>query len=200
SLPSTAHPLLSTLYKVLQEKYPLIKLSVREGQGVHLEKWLEDGSVDLAILYRFNPTPKQGDIYLTQADTYLVGCEGDTLTQANEVEFKEVSQLPLVTFCRPSNWRNFLDHMAYENGVELNIVFEADSISLQTHLVSESRMYTMLGPQALKKASQYTSIQAAKIINPALKRYISLSISKHGYLTPACKAVMEEIRNLADLL
>jgi hypothetical protein len=79
-------------------------------------------------------------------------------------------------------------------------VFEADSISLQTHLVSESRMYTMLGPQALKKASQYTSIQAAKIINPALKRYISLSISKHGYLTPACKAVMEEIRNLADLL
>lgn len=200
SLPSTAHPLLSTLYKVLQEKYPLIKLSVREGQGVHLEKWLEDGSVDLAILYRFNPTPKQGDVYLTGADTYLVGCEGDALTQANEVDFKEVSQLPLVTFCRPSNWRNFLDHMAYENGVELNIVFEADSISLQTHLVSESRMYTMLGPQALKKASQYTSIQAAKIINPALKRYISLSISKHGYLTPACKAVMEEIRNLADLL
>ncbi|MFX6242256.1 LysR substrate-binding domain-containing protein, partial [Acinetobacter baumannii] len=95
-----------TLYKVLQEKYPLIKLSVREGQGVHLEKWLEDGSVDLAILYRFNPTPKQGDVYLTQADTYLVGCEGDALTQANEVEFKEVSQLPLVTFCRPSTWRN----------------------------------------------------------------------------------------------
>lgn len=86
-----------------------------------------------------------------------------------------------------------------KNGVELNIVFEADSISLQTYLVSESRMYTMLGPQALK-ASQYTSIQAAKIINPSLKRYISLSISKHGYLTPACKAVMEEIRNLADLL
>ncbi|WP_264754438.1 LysR substrate-binding domain-containing protein, partial [Acinetobacter baumannii] len=87
-LPSTAHPLLSTLYKVLQEKYPLIKLSVREGQGVHLEKWLEDGSVDLAILYRFNPTPKQGDVYLSQADTYLIGCEGDALTQANEVEFK----------------------------------------------------------------------------------------------------------------
>ncbi len=65
---------------MLQEKYPLIKLSVREGQGVHLEKWLEDGSVDLAILYRFNPTPKQGDVYLTQADTYLVGCEGDALT------------------------------------------------------------------------------------------------------------------------
>ncbi len=55
--------------------------------------------------------------------------------------------------------------MAYENGVELNIVFEADSISLQTHLVSESRMYTMLGI-SFKKASQYTSIQAAKLLTP----------------------------------
>lgn len=54
SLPSTAHPLLTTLYKVLQQKYPRIKLSVREGQGVHLEKWLEEGNVDLALLYRFN--------------------------------------------------------------------------------------------------------------------------------------------------
>lgn len=137
---------------------------MREGQGVHLEKWLEDGSVDLAILYRFNPTPKQGDVYLTQADTYLVGCEGDALTQANEVEFKAVSELPLVTFCRPSNWRNFLDHMAYENGVELNIVFEADSISLQTHLVSESRMYTMLGPQALKKPANTPQFKPQKLL------------------------------------
>lgn len=68
-----------------------------KGKGA-FRKWLEDGSVDLAILYRFNPTPKQGDVYLTQADTYLVGCEGDALTQANEVEFKAVSELPLVTF------------------------------------------------------------------------------------------------------
>jgi hypothetical protein len=37
-------------------------------------------------------------------------------------------------------------------------------------------------------------------MSPELKRYISLSISKHGYLTPACKAVMEEIKNLAHLL
>src|SRR4029077_6251130 len=52
SLPSTAHPLVSTLYKRLKEQYPLIQLAVREGQGAQLETWLEDGSVDLAILYR----------------------------------------------------------------------------------------------------------------------------------------------------
>ena len=48
SLPSTAHPLVSTLYKRLKERYPLVQLAVREGQGSQLETWLEDGSVDLA--------------------------------------------------------------------------------------------------------------------------------------------------------
>src|SRR4051795_11793939 len=33
SLPSTAHPLLSTLHKRLKQQYPLIQLAVREGQG-----------------------------------------------------------------------------------------------------------------------------------------------------------------------
>ena len=61
SLPSTAHPLVSTLYKRLKERYPLIQLAVREGQGSQLENWLEDGSVDLAIVYRTSPSPMDGD-------------------------------------------------------------------------------------------------------------------------------------------
>ncbi|WP_246760898.1 MULTISPECIES: hypothetical protein [Ralstonia solanacearum species complex] len=33
-------------------------LSVREGQGAQLETWLEEGSVDLVLLFRHSPTPK----------------------------------------------------------------------------------------------------------------------------------------------
>src|SRR5262245_44015901 len=62
SLPSTAHPLVSTLYRRLKERYPLIQLAVREGQGAQLETWLEDGSVDLAILYRTGDSPRNDDI------------------------------------------------------------------------------------------------------------------------------------------
>src|SRR5215470_5368640 len=77
SLPSTAHPLVSTLYKRLKQRYQLVQLVVREGQGAQLETWLEDGSVDLAILYRSSPTPKNGDTYLVETATYLVGGDGD---------------------------------------------------------------------------------------------------------------------------
>src|SRR4029077_12376434 len=72
SLPSTAHPLVSTLYKRLKERYPLIQLAVRERQGAQRGNWLEDGSVDLAILYRTSPSPMNGDTYLVETSTYLV--------------------------------------------------------------------------------------------------------------------------------
>ena len=72
SLPSTAHPLVSTLYKRLKERYPLIQLAVREGQGSQLETWLEDGSVDLAILYRTSPITEEWR-YLSRRDINLSG-------------------------------------------------------------------------------------------------------------------------------
>ena len=50
-----------------------MQLQVREGQGALLETWLENGSVDLAILFRNSPTPKNGDEYLVEVATYLVG-------------------------------------------------------------------------------------------------------------------------------
>src|SRR4029453_13889008 len=98
SLPATAHPLGSTLYKRLKEQYPLVQLVVREGQGAQLETWLEDGSVDLAILYRSSPSPKNGEIYLVETSTYLVSAAGDPLTSQPTVPFSALHTLPLVLF------------------------------------------------------------------------------------------------------
>ena len=88
SLPSTAHPLVSTIYRRLKEHYPLIELTVREGQGSQLETWLEDGSVDLAFLYRTSQSPKSGDTYLVETSTYLVSAGGDRLRRNRRCRFR----------------------------------------------------------------------------------------------------------------
>src|ERR1700758_5882767 len=119
SLPSTAHPLVSTLYKRLKERYPLIRLAVREGQGAQLETWLEDGSVDLAILYRTSGSPRDGDTYLVETSTYLVSAAGDPLTSRPTVRFSALHNLPLVHFCRPSSWRDHLEQIGAERGVSV---------------------------------------------------------------------------------
>src|SRR5207344_95357 len=197
SLPSTAHPLVSTLYKQLKDRYPLIQLSVREGQGAQLETWLEDGSVDLAILYRTSPSPRNGDTYLVETSTYLVSAAGDRLTSRPTVPFSALHNLPLVLFCRPSSWRNHLEQLSTEHGVTLNVALEADSLSLQTHIVAEGGIYALLGPYAITAASKDCRLQSSKLVDPVVSRHIALAMSRHGQLTLACRTVMQMTREIA---
>ena len=197
SLPSTAHPLVSTLYRQLKERYPLIQLAVREGQGSQLETWLEDGSVDLAILYRTSGSPKNGDTYLVETSTYLVGAAGDSLTSRPTVRFSALHNLPLVLFCRPSSWRDYLEQISADHNVSLNVVLEADSLSLQTQIVSEGGIYALLGPYAVAGATKNRRLQSSKLVDPVVTRHIALAMSRHGSLTLACRTVMQLAREIA---
>jgi LysR family transcriptional regulator, nitrogen assimilation regulatory protein len=197
SLPSTAHPLVSTLHKQLRDRYPLIQLSVREGQGAQLETWLEDGSVDLAILYRTGASPANGDAYLVETSTYLVSAAGDPLTSRKTVPFSALHNLPLVLFCRPSSWRNHLEQISAERKISLTVALEADSLSLQTHIVSAGGMYALLGPYAIAAASKDCRLQSSKLVEPVVTRHIALAMSRHGSMTLACRTVMQVVREIA---
>ena len=197
SLPSTAHPLVSTLYKRLKQRYPLVQLAVREGQGSQLETWLEDGSVDLTLLYRTSASPKNGDTYLVETSTYLVSAAGDRLTSRPTVHFSALHNLPLVLFCRPSSWRNHLEQISTELGVSLNVVLEADSLGLQTRIVAEGGIYALLGPYAVAAAAKDSRLQSSKLVDPVLTRHIALAMARHGQFTPACQTVMQIIRDIA---
>ena len=198
SLPSTAHPLVTTLYYRLKKRYPLVQLAVREGQGAQLETWLEDGSVDLAVLYRSSASPRNGDTYLVETPTYLVGAEGDERTSGPTVPFAALDNLPLVLFCRPSSWRNRLEQLATEHGIALNVALEADSLSLQTHVVADGNIYALLGPYAVAAAARDCRLQSARIVNPSVSRHIALAMSRHGELTLACRTVMQMTREIVS--
>lgn len=198
-LPSMAHPLVSTLYYRMRERYPLVQLMVREGQGAQLETWLEDSSVDLAILYRYSPTPMNGDIYLFETATYLVGAEGDHLTSQPSVPFASLDRLPLVLFCRPNSWRNRLDQLAIERGISLNVAVEADSLILQTHIAADGSAYALLGPYAIAAAARECRLQSSMLVDPVVLRHIALAMSLHGELTLACRAVMQVTQEIASM-
>jgi DNA-binding transcriptional LysR family regulator len=197
SLPSTAYPLLTTVFMRLKREFPLVQMAVREGQGAQLETWLEDGSVDLAILFRISPTPRNGDVYLSEAPTYLVSAAGDPLTEKPVVEFSALENLPLVLFCRPSAWRNHLEQVAEEQRVRLNVVLEADSLSMQTNIVAAGGVYALLGPDAIANASRTLPLQAARLVAPTVNRHVALAMSPRGKTTLACRTVMQAIREVA---
>jgi hypothetical protein len=74
---------------------------------------------------------------------------------------------------------------------------EADSLSLQTHIVAEGGIYALLGPYAIAAASRECRLRSSKLMAPVVTRHIALAMSHHGELTLACRTVMQVAREIA---
>src|SRR5437763_1173596 len=144
------------------------------------------------------PSPKNGDTYLVKTSTYLVRAAGDKLTSRPTVPFSALNNLPLVLFCRPSSWRNHLEQLSSERDISLNVVLEADSLSLQTQIVAGGGIYTLLGPYAIAAASKNLRLKSSRLVGPTVSRQIACAMSRYGELTLACRTVMQVPREIAS--
>lgn len=194
-LPSAAHPLMTHVFKRLHHEFPKITLNIREGQGGELDAMLESGSVDMAILFRYEKPRNADETLLTTASTYLVSRPGLSLTHADTVEFRRLEGLPLVLPRRPAHWRAILDETAKSKGFHLQAALEADSLRVQKEVIADNpHLYALLGPFSVDQEIQAGRLQAAKVVSPDLKRYVTLAHPKQGQLTQASRIVSQFIR------
>lgn len=194
-LPSAAHPLMTHVFKCLHQKFPKITLNIREGQGGELDAMLDSGSVDMAILFRYDKPNNPDETLLTTASTYLVSRPGLSLTHSDTVEFRRLERLPLVLPRRPSHWRSILDETAKSKGFHLQTTLEADSLRVQKELIADNpHLYALLGPFSVDQELRAGRLQAAKVIGPDLKRYVTLAHPKQGQVTQASRIVAQLIR------
>ncbi len=195
-LPSASHPLMTRLYQQLQAQYPLIKLNIREGQGSQLDTLLDSGSVDMAILFRYQMPNGRDERLLTVASTYLVSRPGDPLTSKPTIAFSRLKGLALVLPREPAHWRAMLDETARGKGFALRAEIEADSLRTQKELVAETPdVYSLLGSISIAGELKTGHLQASKVVTPDLKRYVTLALSKRGRTTRAASVVADTIQN-----
>ncbi|MES2413576.1 MAG: LysR family transcriptional regulator [Pseudomonadota bacterium] len=198
-LPSASHPLMTRLFQQLQKQYPLIKLNIREGQGGQLDTLLDSGSVDMAILFRYQMPAGGEDRLLTVASTYLVSRPGDPITSKPTIAFSRLEGLALVLPREPTHWRVVLDETARGKGFALNAKIQVDSLRTQKHLVAETAdVYSLLGSISIAEELRTGHLQASKVIGPDLKRYVTLALSRHGRMTAASKVVAQAIQKIVD--
>ncbi len=197
-LPSAAHPLMTQVFKKLHHAYPKIQLNIREGQGSELDALLDTGSVDMAILFRYEKPHSHDEVLLSTASTYLVSCPGLSLTYGETVDFKRLEGLPLVLPRKGSHWRSILDETARSKGFQLQAEVEADSLKVQKEIIANNpHMYALLGPFSVSEELRQGRLQSAKVIAPDLKRYVTLAMPKQGHITQASKTVAELIKSTA---
>ncbi len=193
-LPSATHPLMTHVSQRLRAEFPRIRLNVREGQGSELDTLLDTGSVDMAILFR-HQRPSGDEKLLATASTWLVSRPGDTVTSFPTIEFAQLAGLPLILPRKPAHWRAVLDDTARAKGFTLEAALEADSLKIQTELAMQTTgLYAILGSFAIDAEIRAGRLQASRIVNPDLRRHVTLAMPRQGQLTRASKVVSRLIR------
>ena len=100
---------------------------------------------------------------------------------------------------RPAHWRSILDETAKSKGFHLQAALEADSLSVQKELIADNpHLYALLGPFSVDQELRTGRLQAAKLIGPDLKRYVTLAHPKQGQLTQASRIVSQLIRETVN--
>lgn len=198
-IPSAAHPLVTRLFARLIRDHPKIRLDVAESQGAELDAMLDSGAVDLAILFRFHKPSGSDETLLSVANTYLVSASGDALTRVPTLNFARLSGLNLVLPRRPSHWRNALEETARGLGFRLEVVAQADSLTLQKELVAaQPGLYSILGPYSIAAELRAGRLRASRLVRPDLVRHVTLALPRHGKLSPACRVVAASLRSLVE--
>lgn len=198
-VPAAAHPLMTRLFQRLRVEHPGIRLNVIEAQGTELDAMLDSGSVDLAVLFRFQRPSGREEKLLCVAHTYVVSAPGDALTNEPTVDFTKLAGLQLVLPRRPGHWRHALDETARSLGFKLDAVVEADSLTVQKELVIHTPgLYSVLGPYSLKAELERGQLQASRLVKPDLVRHVTLGFPRQGKLSPASRTVAETVQQLVE--
>lgn len=195
-LTSVSEILLTPLLRRVHERYPRIKMQVREGLTDHVDEWVTSGKIDIGILYNSRQTPRAADEPLLKADLHLIGAAGDRLTAAKTVRLAQIAHLPMLLPSLPNRHRSLIARICAEHRIALNITFELDSIPTMKNLVASTNNYTLLPMHAVYREVTAGGLQAARIVSSSISRTVLLATTTHHPQSIAAREVMRLIRQL----
>ena len=124
----------------------------------------------------------------------LVGAPDSWVAGRRTVPFAGLQGLPLVLAGAPSAFRRQMDQLARRMGVTLTVALECDSLALQKHMVLQGGLYAVLAEHAVLRDMQAGALAAARIVEPGIRRGITLAMSEVRPTTQASREVARILR------
>ncbi len=192
-LPSVCDLVAGELVAGLQREHPQIRLRLTIGYAGHLQQWLEQGEVDLAMLYNLRPSPVLEAEALLDERLYLVGLPASSLKMNRPQPLSSLQGRPLILPSAPHGIRSVVEHACAQAGVTLEITAEANAMNLQKVLVQHGLGFTILPSAAIFDDVERGTLAAAPIARPDLRRRVVLAL-------PAGRRVPAAVRCVASAL
>lgn len=199
-IPSLSARLVKPLFVRIRREFPGIRLHFFEDYSGELDRRLDSGALDLAVLLRDGAAIRPDEQALATWETHLIGPPGDPLTAAADIPFADLDKIPLILPSAPSGARVMLETIARKKGMTLSVVAEVNSGSVSYALLGGTGCY-LIGPATppltvLSRRVRAGHIQAARIVDPIIARTLTLSPSP---LRPATQAEQIVMRLIGEI-
>ena len=192
--PSVARVLTVPLTRAFRKKLPEAQLSISEGLSTAMQENLQNGRLDIAVLY--NPSPMVGIEHqpLTAEELLLVQPRPPGLQEdppPAPISLQEVASLPLVIPSRPNAIRVHVESEMAAIGCRPQIAFEIDGVSAILDLVADGAGCAVLSRNAVMRSVRPSAYSARPIGEPPLKIALSTAISALRPITLTQQATLE---------
>ncbi|ANP56623.1 DNA-binding transcriptional LysR family regulator [Streptomyces griseochromogenes] len=192
-LESTAELLAEPLVTAVARAHPGIELRVMTAYSGHLRQWLDDGDLDLSLLYNLDSTPSLSTRPLVREHLWVVAPAAAGLRADRPVPFAEAAVRPLVMPAPGHALRALIDAAAARAGAELRVAVQTNSMPVQKRLVLAGHGWTVLPGVGIAEDVAAGRLSAAPLTEPDVWRSIVLATPRPGRTPPAVEAVAGEL-------
>lgn len=177
------------LVEAVLEHAPNTTVRLVESCTGNIRGWLDEGRIDLGILYDLGPIRHLSVRSLANEEMFLVGPPGFFETGADgqregssehlrtaprDVPLSELENYPIITTGPQHGLRKFLEHEAARLGFALDVANEIDAISTIASLVMRRRGFSILSRTAIDDFLFAGGLSIARIGGGALRRRLCL--------------------------
>lgn len=192
-LESTAELLAEPLVSAVLRLHPRIELRVLTAYSGHLQQWLDDGDLDLTLLYNLTNTPSLNVRALVREKLWVVAPPSAGLRAESPVPVAHVARHPLVMPAPGHALRILIDRAVAQAQTEIEIAAQTNSMSLQKQLVQSGHGWTILPGAGIATDVAVGALSAAPLSEPEVWRSVVLGIPRVGRMTPAAEEVAHEL-------
>lgn len=191
-LESAAELLAEPLVSAVRRDHPGIEMRVLTAYSGHLRQWLDDGDLDVSLLYNLTDTTSLHVMPLVREQLWAVAPPGQLRPDA-PVAFAEFTAHPLVMPAAGHGLRRLIDDAARLAGTEPEITVQTNSMALQKRLVRGGHGGTILPAVGIADDVSAGTLSAAPLRDPEVWRSIVLGTRRTGRTAPAVEVVAREL-------
>lgn len=203
--PSSVSMVLSVpLAETVRLQFPEIRLRAVDAMSGFIKEWLEEESIDIAILYETSGLKNAQTTTLLEEDLHFYSPPDNwpfETPPGEPIRLSDLAKIELVLPSKSHGLRMLIDQACRSEGVSLNVVVEMDSLSQIKSLVSRGSAFTILAPAAASDFEAHGELVSSVITAPKISRPVYLVRNpKHVRTRAALEVERATIEVVDDLV